>query len=58
MNTGRLVPNLIFRQKIADYKSTHHYNHTEAVNALIKGNANIINTANAKDKEKSQKVNW
>ena len=33
-------------------------NHTEAVNTLIKGNANTINTANAKDNEKSQKVNW
>ena len=25
---------------------------------MIKGNANTINTANAKDNEKSQKVNW
>ena len=33
-------------------------NRTEAVNTLIRENANTINTTNAKDNEKSQKVNW
>jgi hypothetical protein len=33
-------------------------NHTKTVNTLIIPNANTINTANAKDNEKSQKVNW
>jgi hypothetical protein len=33
-------------------------NRTETVNTLIRGNANNINTANAKDNEKFQKVNW
>jgi hypothetical protein len=33
-------------------------NRTEAVDTLIRGNANTIDTANAKDNEKSQKVNW
>jgi hypothetical protein len=33
-------------------------NHTETVNTLIIANANTINNANAKDNEKSQKVNW
>jgi hypothetical protein len=33
-------------------------NRTEAVNTLIRGNANTIDTSNAKDNEKSQKVNW
>jgi hypothetical protein len=32
-------------------------NRTEAVNTLIRENANTINTTNAKDNEKSQKVN-
>ena len=48
------------------YKQTtllHHSllldsNRTEAVNTLIRENANTINTTNAKDNEKSQKVNW
>ena len=33
-------------------------NHIETVNTLIRGNAKAINNANAKDNEKSQKVNW
>ena len=33
-------------------------NRTETVDTLIRGNANTISTANAKDNEKSQKVNW
>jgi hypothetical protein len=33
-------------------------NRTETVATLVKGNANTISTANAKDNEKSQKVNW
>ena len=33
-------------------------NRTQAVNTLIISNANTINTTNAKDNEKSQKVNW
>ena len=33
-------------------------NRTEAVDTLIRENANTINTTNAKDNEKSQKVNW
>jgi hypothetical protein len=33
-------------------------NRTEAVNTLIRENANTINISNAKDNEKSQKVNW
>ena len=33
-------------------------NHIEAVNTLIRGNAKAINNADAKDNEKSQKVNW
>jgi len=33
-------------------------NRTEAVNTFIISNANTINTTNAKDNEKSQKVNW
>ena len=33
-------------------------NRTEAVNTLIRENAKTINTTNAKDNEKSQKVNW
>jgi hypothetical protein len=33
-------------------------NRTETVNTLIRGNANAINISNAKDNEKSQKVNW
>ena len=33
-------------------------NRTQAVNTLIRENANTINTTNAKDNEKSQKVNW
>jgi hypothetical protein len=33
-------------------------NRTESVNTLIRGNANTISTANAKDNEKSQKANW
>ena len=41
---------------------TDHYyyesNRTEAVDTLIRGNAKTINTANAKDNEKSQKANW
>jgi hypothetical protein len=32
-------------------------NRTQAVNTLIRENANTINTTNAKDNEKSQKVN-
>jgi hypothetical protein len=34
------------------------FNRTETVNTLIRGDANTISTANAKDNEKSQKVNW
>ena len=33
-------------------------NRTEIIDTLIRGNANTINNANAKDNEKSQKVNW
>jgi hypothetical protein len=33
-------------------------NRTQAVNTLIRENANTINTTNAKDNEKSRKVNW
>jgi hypothetical protein len=33
-------------------------NRTEAVDTFIISNANTINTTNAKDNEKSQKVNW
>jgi hypothetical protein len=33
-------------------------NRTQAVDTLIRENANTINTTNAKDNEKSQKVNW
>src|SRR5512133_2829591 len=33
-------------------------NHTKTVNTLIIANVNTINTANAKDNEKSQKINW
>jgi hypothetical protein len=33
-------------------------NRTEAVETLIRGNANTIRTSNAEDNEKSQKVNW
>jgi hypothetical protein len=33
-------------------------NRTEAVNTLIRENAKTINISNAKDNEKSQKVNW
>jgi hypothetical protein len=33
-------------------------NRTETVDTLIIANANTISTANAKDNEKSQKVNW
>ena len=33
-------------------------NRTQAVNTLIRENANTIDTANAKDNKKSQKVNW
>ena len=33
-------------------------NRTQAVNTLIRENANTINTTNAKDNEKSQKINW
>ena len=33
-------------------------NRTEAVDTLIRENANTINISNAKDNEKSQKVNW
>jgi hypothetical protein len=33
-------------------------NRTETVATLVRGNANTISTANAKDNEKSQKVNW
>ena len=33
-------------------------NRTEAVNTLIRENAKTINTTNAKDNEKSQKVSW
>ena len=33
-------------------------NRTETVDTLVRGNANTISTANAKDNEKSQKVNW
>jgi hypothetical protein len=33
-------------------------NRTEIIDTLIRGNANTISTANAKDNEKSQKANW
>ena len=33
-------------------------NRTETVNTLIRENAKTISTANTKDNEKSQKVNW
>jgi hypothetical protein len=33
-------------------------NRTEAVNTLVRENAKTINISNAKDNEKSQKVNW
>jgi hypothetical protein len=33
-------------------------NRTETVATLVRGNANTISTANAKDNEKFQKVNW
>jgi hypothetical protein len=33
-------------------------NHKETVNTLIRENAKTINIPNAKDNEKSQKVNW
>ena len=33
-------------------------NRTEAVDTLIRENAKTINISNAKDNEKSQKVNW
>ena len=33
-------------------------NHKQTVNTLIRGNAKTINISNAKDNEKSQKVNW
>ena len=33
-------------------------NRTQAVDTLIRENANTINISNAKDNEKSQKVNW
>jgi hypothetical protein len=38
--------------------SHNNNNHAETVNTLIRENANTINTTNAKDNEKSQKVNW
>jgi gamma-glutamyl phosphate reductase len=38
--------------------SSHNNNHAETVNTLIRENAKTINTANAKDNEKSQKINW
>jgi gamma-glutamyl phosphate reductase len=37
---------------------SHNNNHAETVNTLVRENAKTINTANAKDNEKSQKVNW
>jgi hypothetical protein len=33
-------------------------NHKQTVNTLIRGNAKTINISNAKDNEKSQKINW
>ena len=33
-------------------------NRTQAVDTLVRENANTINTATAKDNEMSQKVNW
>ena len=33
-------------------------NRTEAVDTLIRENAKTINISNAKDNEKSQKINW
>ena len=38
--------------------SSHNNNHAETVNTLIRENAKTINISNAKDNEKSQKVNW
>ena len=38
--------------------SSHNNNHAETVNTLVRENAKTINNANAKDNEKSQKVNW
>jgi hypothetical protein len=38
--------------------SSSNSNHTQTVKILIMANANTIDTANAKDNEKSQKANW
>jgi hypothetical protein len=35
-----------------------YFNHKETVNTLIRENTKTINISNAKDNEKSQKVNW
>jgi hypothetical protein len=41
-----------------DRSSSSDSNRTEAVNTLVRENAKTINISNAKDNEKSQKVNW
>jgi hypothetical protein len=38
--------------------SSSDSNRTEAVNTLVRENTKTINISNAKDNEKSQKVNW
>jgi hypothetical protein len=38
--------------------SSSDSNHTQTVNSLIIANTTTINNANAKDNQKSQKVNW
>jgi hypothetical protein len=39
-------------------RSSSYFNHKETVNTLIRENTKTINISNAKDNEKSQKVNW
>jgi hypothetical protein len=41
-----------------DRSSSSDSNRTEVVNTLVRENAKTINISNAKDNEKSQKVNW
>ena len=41
-----------------DRLSSSDSNHIETINTLIIANENTINISNAKDNEKSQKVNW
>jgi hypothetical protein len=50
--------NNVKEDNYVDRSSSSDSNRTEAVNTLVRENAKTINISNAKDNEKSQKVNW